>query len=92
MSLEAKLADALKIRSWCQPGQVLLDTLFVKNDIAMTGGRMVSGRQIIWLVFDYNSTERSLDIVYDTEALSKMKWFGDTLEQIHKFRTVWGHT
>ena len=77
MSLDSKLADALRamLRVAGARGQVLLDSLFVKTEEAMKRGTMVSGRQIIWLVYDYNSTERNMDTVYDIEGLSKLKWF-----------------
>ena len=89
-TLDTKLAAALiaSIRGAGQRGQVLLDTLFVKNEAAMKAGRMVSGRQIVWLIYEYNATDRNLDVVYDIEHLSKLEWFGDSPEQIHKFRTT----
>ena len=78
-SLSAKLAAALTklIRDAGSKGQTLADTLFVNNENSMQNhGRLVSGRQIVWMIWDHNRTAREMDVVYDITHLTNLQWFG----------------
>ena len=50
-------------------------------------GRLVSGRQIVWMIWDHNRTAREMDVVYDITHLTNLQWFGDSVQNIHKYRT-----
>ena len=72
-SLDAKLADALRgmIQNAGQRGQTLGDTLFVKTEESLKEGRLVTGRQIINMVFKHFATDRNMQDVFDITQFGK---------------------
>ena len=59
-----------------------------REHAAAMQGRMLKGRQIAWLIFNFFKRNPKMGVIYGVTDLAKLEWMGD--KQIHKFSMMWG--
>ena len=57
-----------------------------REHAAAMQGRMLKGRQIAWLIFNFFKRNPNMGVIYSVTDLAKLEWMGD--KQIHKFFDV----
>ena len=58
-----------------------------REHAAAMQGRMLKGRQIAWLIFNFFKRNPKMGVIYSVTDLAKLEWMGD--KQIHKFLMMW---
>ena len=46
-------------------------------DVDASKGRITKGRQLLWLIYDYNKTNEDAGALYDFNDLMKVEWISD---------------
>ena len=89
-SLDNKLAWALT-RMADKSGEFARRIANVKRKvygrITDSGGRMLGGRQILWILYKHFRTNKDMGQIFTIVDLLKVKWRGDS--QIERFRNDW---
>ena len=67
--------------------RILYDDILLKQREAVEKGKVLKGRQIVWLILDYYKCNANLELVYTIEHLTGLQWMGD--KQMHTFLANW---
>ena len=59
-------------------GETLSEDVFLADRDANEAGRVVGGRQMVWMILDFFKTHRSMAIQYSYEDLKSVPWLGDS--------------
>eukprot|EP00969_Alexandrium_andersonii_P237968 10503478-Alexandrium_andersonii.AAC.1 len=65
------------------------DIQHAKNLAMDNERRTLRGREVVWMVFDYFKTHKSLQTYYSYQDLIALKWKGD--EKLEEFYREWLH-
>ena len=68
-----------------------MDNIFVKTEEAMSHGRMVTGRQIAWMIWDWFKTDIHKSTFSNFEDINGLCWKGDTPSQMEQFLQDWDY-
>ena len=82
--LDRKLAAALTPTI---EGELARRILIKKRQQLNDQGVLISGRQVLWMVYDHFRTNKRLGLVYTITDLAKVEWLGD--EKLAQFRNNW---
>ena len=82
--LDRKLAAALTPTI---EGELARRILVKKRQQLNEQGVLISGRQVLWMVYDHFRTNKRLGLVYTITDLAKVEWLGD--EKLAQFRNNW---
>ena len=85
-TLDQRLAFALvaTIKAECQILATKLQTL---DEKALLQGKLLKGRQLVWLIFDNFRLNTDMSMVYDIEDITQLQYSGDA--KIHSFYRLW---
>ena len=53
----------------------------------MLQGKLLTGRQLVWLIFDHLRLNTDMSMVYDIEDITQLQYSGDA--KIHSFYRLW---
>jgi hypothetical protein len=67
--------------------KILYDDILLRTREAVGHGRILKGRQIVWLILDHYKCNSNLELVYTIEHLTGLKWLGDG--SMHTFLANW---
>jgi hypothetical protein len=67
--------------------KILYDDILLRTRDAVGMGRILKGRQIVWLILDHYKCNSNLELVYTIEHLTGLKWLGDG--SMHTFLANW---
>ena len=85
-SLDTMLATALQAR--VKTGE-LGRALAKKTVSALRKNKLITGRQIVYMVADHLRLNDSMSMVCSTTDITAIKWRGDTPEQVSQFKSNW---
>ena len=68
----------------------LTDDLQFHSEAATRANTILKGRQIAWMMMDFNKTNKNLTTVYSITDLYRIQWKGDN--NISRFRFAWRNT
>jgi hypothetical protein len=87
--LDLKLSHALRLSIFKsgEANRLLIDDLSVKLQDAVANGRMVTGRQMTWMILDFHRTTDSLNNVYSVTHLAQHNCTGD--DGLQRFIQHW---
>ena len=86
VSLDLKLSISLGVMLKEVNNEVISSTAQGEHAAAVQG-RMLKGRQIAWLIFNFFKRSPQMGVIYSVADLAKLEWMGD--KQIHKFLMMW---
>lgn len=91
--LDFRLAAALKrvcsatgVSATCRE---LYKTISQEENLAINQRRVLTGRQILWMILRTFKTNADLGVVYSIYHFQNVKWRGDDLRQMEAFRNEW---
>ena len=86
VSLDLKLSISLSVMLKEVNNEVISSTAQKEHAAAMQC-RMLKGRQVAWLIFNFFEGSPKMGVLYSVADLAKLEWMGD--KQIHKFLMMW---
>ena len=63
-----------------------MDTLAID---ALKEGKVPTGRQHVWMMYDYFKTEPHMQEFYNHFTITTLKWFGDKPHRMQQFLDIW---
>ena len=64
-------------------------TLSKKSVSALREGKLITGRQIVYMIVDHFKLNDSMAMVYSITDITAIKWRGDAPEQVSQFKSDW---
>ena len=86
-TLDRKLAAAL---TPIVAGELMRRINNAKRALLKQDGKLFSGRQILFMVYEHFRTNKNLGLVYTIFDLSRVSWLGD--DKLETFRNNWEST
>ena len=88
-TLDVKLASAITLLANDKSPHVkeLARRIALESDNEAAGGRLIRGRQLLWMVYRYNATDEDLGALYDFNDLNSVTFTKD--KEITQFITNW---
>ena len=66
---------------------ILTTKIATLDEKALMQGKLLKGRQLVWLIFDHFRLNADMKLVYDIEDITALEYPGDA--QIHSFWRLW---
>ena len=64
-------------------------TLSKESVSALREGKLITGRQIVYMIVDHSKLNDSMAMVYSITDITAIKWRGDAPEQVSQFKSDW---